>query len=71
MKKLQLQFENQEGKVVTYTLDDPVEPIDHEAVNEAMDTIIEQNAFNSSGGDLVAKRSACIVEQITEDIEIY
>ncbi|WP_308425627.1 DUF2922 family protein [Oceanobacillus indicireducens] len=30
-----------------------------------------QNAFNSSGGDLVAKRSACIVEQITEDIEIY
>ncbi|MEI3602774.1 DUF2922 domain-containing protein, partial [Oceanobacillus sp. SE10311] len=41
MKKLQLQFENQEGKVVTYTLDDPVEPIDHEAVNEAMDTIIE------------------------------
>ncbi|MEJ8767828.1 DUF2922 domain-containing protein [Oceanobacillus sp. HCA-5259] len=71
MKRLQLQFENQEGKVVTYTLDDPVEPINHEAVNEAMDTIIAQNAFNSSGGDLVAKRSARIVEQITEDIEIY
>ncbi|MEI3604005.1 DUF2922 domain-containing protein, partial [Oceanobacillus sp. SE10311] len=35
-----MQFENQEGKVVTYTLDDPVEPINHEAVNEAMDTII-------------------------------
>ena len=66
-----MQFENQEGKVVTYTLDDPVEPINHEAVNEAMDTIIAQNAFNSSGGDLVAKRSARIVEQITEDIEIY
>ncbi|WP_445321712.1 DUF2922 family protein [Oceanobacillus sp. HCA-5259] len=30
-----------------------------------------QNAFNSSGGDLVAKRSARVVEQITEDIEIY
>ena len=42
-----------------------------DAVNEAMDTIIEQNAFNSSGGDLVAKRSARVVEQITEDIEIY
>lgn len=71
MRRLQLQFENQEGKIVTYTLDDPVEPIDHGAVNEAMDTIIAQNAFNSSGGDLIAKRSARVVEQITEDIEIY
>ncbi|GGN61262.1 MULTISPECIES: DUF2922 domain-containing protein [Oceanobacillus] len=71
MKRLQMQFENQEGKVVTYTLDDPVEPIDHEAVNEAMDTVIAQNAFNSSGGELVAKRGARVVEQITEEIEIY
>lgn len=70
MKRLEMRFENQDGRLVTYTLDDPVEPIDYEAVNEAMDTVIEQNAFSSSGGDLVLKRSARVIEQIVEEIEI-
>lgn len=70
MKKLEMRFENQEGRVVTYSLDYPTEPIDAEAVNAAMDQVIAQNAFTSSGGDLVGKRSARVIEQIVEDIEL-
>jgi len=70
-KQLQLQFENYDGKTVTYSLDNPVEPVDSEAVNAAMDEIIEQDVFTSSGGDLVGKRNARLVERTVEDIEIF
>ncbi|MFA1821413.1 DUF2922 domain-containing protein [Virgibacillus oceani] len=70
-KTIQLQFENYDGRAVTYSLDNPVEPVDPEAVNAAMDEIIEQNVFTSSGGDLVAKRNARLVERTVEEIEIF
>lgn len=69
-KKLELKFENQDGKTVTYTLDNPVEPVDAVAVEAAMDEIITQNAFTSSGGDLVAKKGARIVERNVLDIDL-
>lgn len=70
MKRIELFFENEDGKTVKYTLDKPIEPIDPETVKEAMDEIIAQNAFDSSGGDLVAKKSARIVEHIIEEIDL-
>ncbi len=70
MKKLELIFENEEGKSVTYTLDSPVDPADPEAVNAAMDEVISQNCFGSTGGDLVAKKGARIVERTVTDIDI-
>ncbi|MBR3121092.1 DUF2922 domain-containing protein [Oceanobacillus profundus] len=70
MRRLELKFTNQDGKIVTYTLDKPVEPVDPAAINAAMDTIIEQNAFTSSGGDLVAKHSARISESTVEEIDL-
>lgn len=70
MKKLELRFENEEGKTITFSLDNPVEPADPVAVSEAMDTILSENAFFSSGGDLVAKQSARIVERNVSEIEI-
>ncbi|MGN8646360.1 DUF2922 domain-containing protein [Gracilibacillus sp. HCP3S3_G5_1] len=70
MKKLELRFENEEGKTITFSLDNPVEPADPAAVSEAMDTILSENAFFSSGGDLVAKQSARIVERNVSEIEI-
>lgn len=70
MKRLEMRFENEMGRIVTFTLDDPIEPVDYEAVNEAMDEVIAQNAFGSNGGDLVKKHSARVVEQIVEEIEI-
>ncbi|WP_077329466.1 DUF2922 domain-containing protein [Virgibacillus siamensis] len=70
MKKLELKFVNAEGKTVTYSLDKPVEPVDPTAVKSAMDEIIAQNAFASSGGDLLSIKSARIVERNVTDIEL-
>ena len=71
MKRIELFFENADGRTVKHSLDNPIEPVDAEAVNTAMDEIIAQNAFETSGGHLVAKKSARVVEQIIEDIEIF
>ncbi|GAA0606672.1 DUF2922 domain-containing protein [Virgibacillus siamensis] len=70
MKKLELKFLNAEGKTVTYSLDKPVEPVDSAAVKAAMDEIIAQNAFSSSGGELLSIKSARVVERNVVDIEL-
>lgn len=68
MKTLELKFTNDEGRVVTLSLDDPVEPVNPESVRQVMEQIIDLNAFTSSGGDLVAMHSARIVERNVDDI---
>lgn len=70
MKKIELIFENAQGKTVTFSLDQPVEPIDVDAVHEAMDEIIAQNVFQSNGGDIMKKKSARIVERNVTDIDL-
>ncbi|WLR47134.1 DUF2922 domain-containing protein [Halobacillus litoralis] len=68
MKKLELKFLNEEGKTVTISLDDPVEPVDTAQVTAAMDAIIAQGCFYSNGGDFVEKKEARIVERNVFDI---
>ncbi|AKG03437.1 MULTISPECIES: DUF2922 domain-containing protein [Salimicrobium] len=70
MKKLELKFLNEEEKVVTVSLDAPAEPADPVAINAAMDEIIAQDCFLSSGGGLVSKKQARIVERNVNDIQI-
>ena len=70
LKTLELRFENEEGKNVTISLDSPVEPVDPAEINAAMDEIIAQNAFDSSGGELVAKKDARVVERNVTVIEL-
>ncbi|WP_099159554.1 DUF2922 domain-containing protein [Virgibacillus ndiopensis] len=70
MKKLELKFLNQDGKTITFSLEKPVEPVDPAAVKSAMEEIITQNAFTSSGGDLVSVKSARIVERNVTDVEL-
>lgn len=70
MKKLELIFENEDGKNVTFSLDEPVEPAEVEEIHAAMDEVIEQDVFNSSGGRIVKKKSARIVERTVTDIEL-
>jgi uncharacterized protein YggL (DUF469 family) len=69
-KKLDLQFYNEENKTVTISLNDPVEPADANAISQAMDDIITQNALYSSGGDLVAKKGARIVDRTVQEIQL-
>ncbi|RDW16902.1 DUF2922 domain-containing protein [Oceanobacillus arenosus] len=70
MKTLELKFINDDGKIVTYSIEKPIEPIDPAAINAVMDEILTQNAFTSSGGDLMSKKSARLVEHNVEDIEL-
>lgn len=70
MKKLELFFENEEGKTVKFSLDQPIEPVNSETVNAAMEEIIAQNAFESKGGEIVAKKSARLIENVIEEIEL-
>lgn len=70
MKKLELIFENEDGKTVTYSLDNPIDPADVVAVEAAMDEIIAQDIFSTSGGNIVAKKGARIVERTVTEIEI-
>ncbi|WP_174614860.1 DUF2922 domain-containing protein [Virgibacillus ihumii] len=70
MKKLELKFLNVDGKTVTYSLDKPIEPVDPVAVKAAMDEIINQNAFSTSGGDIVSIKGARVVERNVEEIEL-
>jgi hypothetical protein len=70
VKVLELKFKNTDGKTVTYSLEKPIEPVDPAAVSAAMDEIITQNAFSTSGGDLVSKHSARVVERTVADIEL-
>ncbi|MFD1064432.1 DUF2922 domain-containing protein [Oceanobacillus locisalsi] len=70
MRKLELKFLNEEGRVVTYSLDNPVEPADPETIQDTMETILQENALYSTGGELTEIHSARIVERIVEDIEL-
>jgi aromatic ring-opening dioxygenase catalytic subunit (LigB family) len=67
-KTLQLQFLNEESKIVTISIDNPIEPVDTVALDAAMDTIISSNVFISAGGDFVSKKGARVVERNVTDI---
>lgn len=69
MKRLELIFKNEDGKKSTYSIDNPIEPADAEAVENAMDEIVEQDLFMTSGGRLVKKVEARIVERTVTEIE--
>jgi hypothetical protein len=69
-KTLQLQFLNQESKIVTISIDNPIEPVDTLALNTTMDTILSSNVFTSAGGDFVSKKGARVVERNVTEIAL-
>ena len=69
-KKLELQFTNFEGKTATISIDDPIEPVEAATVSAAMDTIIAANIFTSTGGDLVTKKGARVVERNVTEVDL-
>ncbi len=67
-KTLQLQFINEENKIVSLSVDHPLEPVDPIAINAAMDSVLLTNVFTSAGGDFVQKKGARIVERNIEEV---
>lgn len=66
-KKLELVFKNREGKTTRITIDNPLEPINPQAVSDAMDEIIAADAFEQGAG-LVEKIGARVIDRTIEDI---
>ena len=62
MKILRMVFANEGGNNVTFSLRNPKDPITAAEVQAVMDNIIAKNVFNSTGGDLVSKVRAEIVD---------
>ncbi|AKS37828.1 hypothetical protein NP92_01380 [Anoxybacillus gonensis] len=62
MKTLELQFMNEEGKTVRFTIDAPREDVTEAQISQVMDVIIAANVFPSSGGDLIAKKGARLID---------
>lgn len=69
-KKIELIFKNEMGRNVTLSLDHPIEPVDPTQVTQVMDAVIAEGAFVSTGGKLVSKYAARIVERNVATIEI-
>ena len=60
---LQLRFINQAGNRVSISLDNPKDTLTEAEVTAAMDQIIAKNIFVTSGGDLVGKDMAQIIDR--------
>jgi hypothetical protein len=61
-------FLSQGGKNVTLSLDNPRNDLTAAEVQTAMDLIIARNIFTSSGGDLVTKVNARIIDTTTTEL---
>ncbi|WP_066633288.1 DUF2922 domain-containing protein [Desulfolucanica intricata] len=60
---LQMRFVTQAGSRVTISLDNPRDDLTEAEVTAAMDQIIASNIFITTGGDLVGKDSAQIIDR--------
>jgi len=59
---LRMTFLNESGSNVSLSLDNPKDDLTAAQVQTAMDLIITKNIFTSTGGDLVSKASARIID---------
>ena len=69
-KTLEMQFTNLSGKTATVSIENPKEPVDVQAVSAAMDLIVATDAFLTSGGPIVSKKGARIVERNVEEVQL-
>ncbi|MBR4525560.1 MAG: DUF2922 domain-containing protein [Acidaminococcaceae bacterium] len=61
---LDLVFKNAIGKKVTLNIEEPKKGVTKAEIDAAMQTVVENNVFNSTGGDLV---EGCL-RTVTRDV---
>ena len=64
---LDLVFKNAIGKKVTLTIEEPKKGVTKAEIDAAMQTVVENNVFNSTGGDLVEAVEGCL-RTVTRDV---
>ena len=67
--KLEMDFLNVAKKIVRISIDEPKENINNVEIENAMDSIVALNVFDSKEGDLVGLSAARIIRTSVEDIE--
>lgn len=69
MQVLELQFLRDDGKTATFTVDNPITPINPTAVNTVMDTILTSSVFLTLGPDS-RKKGARLVDRTVTDVDL-
>ena len=70
MKKLSMKFVTTNDDITTLTIKEVREDITYDEVNSLMDEIITQGIFYSSGGSLVKKKSAKVIDVTESNVEV-
>ncbi|ALC80234.1 MULTISPECIES: DUF2922 domain-containing protein [Bacillus] len=68
-KTVELQFLDELGKTVRISISEPKDQLTEAEIFTVMDSILTADVFFGSGGRLVAKKGARIVEKNTVDYE--
>mgnify|MGYP002627387076 FL=1 len=66
---LELIFKNAAGKKYTINVEEPKEGITKAEIDAAMQVIVENNVFNTSGGDIVEAVRGRLRTIRTDDVE--
>ncbi|CAH2714067.1 hypothetical protein BACCIP111895_01221 [Neobacillus rhizosphaerae] len=69
-KTLELQFGTEFGKTGRISVDNPKEPIDEEAVKQAMEQIITAEVFTTASGKFVAAKGARVIDRNVTEYEL-
>ena len=64
---LDLVFKNAIGKKVTLNIEEPKKGVTKAEIDAAMQTVVKNNVFNSTGGDLVEAVEGCL-RTVTRDV---
>ncbi|MHB1419746.1 MAG: DUF2922 domain-containing protein [Bacillota bacterium] len=67
-KRLEMIFQNTDGRRVTIAVPDPKVDLTQAETQAAMDAILAKNVFTSPGGDLVAAIGARVVTREVADV---
>ncbi|MCM3735395.1 DUF2922 domain-containing protein [Bacillus cytotoxicus] len=69
MEVLELVFLKEDGKTTTFSIENPVTPVNEQTVNSVMDTIISASIFLTLGQQ-ARKKGARIVEKSISEVKI-
>ncbi|GAQ24584.1 MULTISPECIES: DUF2922 domain-containing protein [Tepidanaerobacter] len=67
-KSLELIFKNQAGKNARMSMQDPKDDLTADQVQSLMDSILEKNIFETTGGDLVEAVGARLIQKEVIDL---
>ena len=69
-KQLVMSFLNETGKKVSISLNSVKAAVTEAEVSAAMDVIILNKVFNITGGDLLTKDSAQVIDKTTQELVV-